>query len=169
MIRTGSRADGETTMIDAAKMVLDPQEAQKVQKAYATQVDKFLQPDKMPANVVGMGYGVKWSDGQPTGKAALLVLVSQKVDKEELAAGDVVPKKIGEMQNDVLAIGEPIAGQAVPLEVRAQLLAQRSRPASAGYSVGHKPITAGTIGTCLYDLVGPPGNANRPDAGRGGQ
>src|SRR3546814_1638929 len=159
MIRTGSRADGETTMIDAAKMVLDPQEAQKVQKAYATQVDKVLQPDKMPANVVGMGYGVKWSDGQPTGKAALLVLVSQKVDKEELAAGDVVPKKIGEMQTDVLAIGEPFAGQAVPLEVSTQLLAQRSRPASGGYSVGHKSITAGTIGTCVYDMVGTPGNA----------
>src|SRR3546814_13607495 len=83
-------------MIDAAKMVLDPQEAQKVQKAYATQVDKFLQPDKTPANVVGMGYGVKWSNGEPTGKAALLVLVSQKVEKEEPAAGHLVPKKNGD-------------------------------------------------------------------------
>src|SRR3546814_16874427 len=106
-----------------------------------------------------MGYGVKWSNGEPTGKAALLVLVSQKVDKEELAAGDMVPKKIGDMQTDVLAIGEPFAGQAVPLEVSTQLLAQRSRPASGGYSVGHTSITAGTIGTCVYDMLGTPGNA----------
>src|SRR3546814_17005347 len=71
----------------------------------------------------------------------------------------MVPKKIGDMQTDVLAIGEPFAGQAVPLEVSTQLLAQRSRPASGGYSVGHKSITAGTIGTCVYDMVGTPGNA----------
>src|SRR3546814_16414232 len=106
-----------------------------------------------------MGYGVKWSNGEPTGKAALLVLVSQKVEKEELAAGDMVPKKIGDMPTDVLAIGEPFAGQAVPLEVSPQLLAQRSRPASGGYSVGHKAITAGPIGTCVYDMVGTPGTA----------
>src|SRR3546814_1304843 len=69
------------------------------------------------------------------------------------------PKKIGDMPTDVLAIGGPFAGQAVPLEVSTQLLAQRSRPASGGYSVGHKSITAGTIGTCVYDMVGTPGNA----------
>src|SRR3546814_16990698 len=101
-------------MIDAAKMVPDPQEAQKVQKAYATQVDKFLQPDKMPANVVGMGYGAKWSDGQPTGKAALLVLVSQTVAKEERAAGAVVPTKDGESTHDVLAVAALLLGQAQP-------------------------------------------------------
>lgn len=145
-------------MIDAAKMVLDAQAAQKVHKAYAAEVDKFLQPGKTPANVVGMGYGIKWSNGEPTGKPALLVLVSQKVDKEELATGDVVPKKIGEMPTDVLAIGEPFAGQAEPMEVGVELLARRARPASGGYSVGHKSITAGTIGTCVYDIVGTPGN-----------
>src|SRR3546814_20493796 len=114
-------------MIDAAKMVLDPQEAQKVQKAYATQVDKFLQPDKTPANVVGMGYGVKWSTGEPTGKAAPLALVSQQVEKEELAAGDMVTKKIGDMPTAVLAIGHPLAGPAVTLEVSTPLLPQRPR------------------------------------------
>ena len=35
-------------------------------------MDKFLEPEKVPANVVGMGYGVKWSNGEPTGKPALL-------------------------------------------------------------------------------------------------
>jgi len=92
-------------MIDAKKMVLDPEDAQKAQKAYASEVDKFLQPDKMPSNVVGMGYGVKWSNGEPTGKPALLALVSQKVDKDELTPADMVPRKIGDMQTDVLAIG----------------------------------------------------------------
>lgn len=145
-------------MIEVEKMVLDPQDAMKAQKAYAAQVDKFLEPGKAPANVVGMGYGVKWSNGEPTGKPALLALVSQKVDKEELAAEDVIPKKIGEMPTDVLAIGEPFAGQAEPIEVGIELLARRARPASGGYSVGHRNITAGTIGTCVYDMVGTPGN-----------
>lgn len=145
-------------MIEVEKMVLDPKDAMKAQKAYATQVEKFLEPSKMPANVVGMGYGVKWSNGEPTGKPALLALVSQKVDKEELAAEDVIPKKIGDMPTDVLAIGEPFAGQAEPIEVGIELLARRARPASGGYSVGHRNITAGTIGTCVYDMVGTPGN-----------
>src|SRR3546814_19841921 len=100
-------------MIDAAKMVLDPQEAQKVQKAYATQVDKFLQPDKTPANVVGMGYGLTWSNGEPTGKAALMVLVSTKVEKEELAAGDLVTKKMGARPTAVLAIRKKLVGPGV--------------------------------------------------------
>src|SRR3546814_5807854 len=99
--------------------------------AYGTQVDKFLQPDKTPDNVVGMGYGVKWSNGEPTGKAALLVLVSQKVEKEELAAGDMVPKKNGDMPTDVLAIGEPFAGQAVPLEVSAAAFPAKRRQNSS--------------------------------------
>lgn len=145
-------------MMDVQKMMLDSDEAQKVQKAYASQVDKFLQPEKVPANVVGMGYGIKWSNGEPTGKPALLALVSQKVDKEELGPNDMIPKKIGEMQTDVLAVGEPFAGQAEPIEVGIELLARRSRPASGGYSVGHRNITAGTIGTCVYDMVGTPGN-----------
>ena len=145
-------------MIEVEKMMLDPQDAQKVQKAYAAEVDKFLEPEKVPANVVGMGYGVKWSNGEPTGKPALLALVTQKVDKDELRPGELIPKKIGDMPTDVLAIGEPFAGQAEPLEVSIQLLARRARPASGGYSVGHKNITAGTIATCVYDMVGTPGN-----------
>ncbi len=145
-------------MMEVQKMMLDPEEAQRVQKASASKVDEFLKPEKVPANVVGMGYGVKWSNGEPTGKPALLALVSQKVDKEELSPNDMIPRKIGEMQTDVLAIGEPFAGQAEPIEVGIELLARRARPASGGYSVGHRNITAGTIGTCVYDMVGTPGN-----------
>jgi hypothetical protein len=145
-------------MFDPQKTELDSETAQKVQKATASDVEKFLDPGKLPSNVVGMGVGVKWSNGEPSGKPALLALVSQKVDKEELTPADMIPKKIGEMPTDVLAIGEPFAGQAEPVEVDIQLLAKKARPASGGYSVGHKSITAGTIGTCVYDMVGTQGN-----------
>ena len=145
-------------MVDAQKMVLDAENVRKTQKAYAAEVDKFLQPEKAPANVVGMGYGVKWSNGEPTGKPALLALVSQKVNKADLTPADMVPKKIGAMQTDVLAIGQPFAGQAEPVEVGIQLLAERFRPAPGGVSIGHTNITAGTLGTCVYDMVGQPGD-----------
>jgi hypothetical protein len=52
------------------------------------------------------------------------------------------------------------------ITVAPQLLARRIRPAKGGYSVGHFRITAGTIGTCVYDLL-PGGNINPPTHGIG--
>jgi hypothetical protein len=37
--------------------------------------------------------------------------------------------------------------------VSALMLARRVRPAQGGYSVGHYQITAGTIATCVYDIL----------------
>jgi len=138
---------------DEKKMILDPKDASGAQSVQAEAVDKLLTPDKQLSNLVGVGLGVKWSNGQPTGKTALLALVSQKLPKDELSSEDMIPAKINEMPTDVLAIGEPFAGQAEP-EVGIELLRERARPASGGYSVGHPNITAGTIGTCVYDLQG---------------
>lgn len=143
---------------DPNKAALDPKEAVKVQGAQVQAAEKFLDPDHPVSNVVGTGLGVKWKDGEPTGKPALLVLVTQKVSKDELPDDDVVPAQIDGLQTDVLAIGQPFAGQAEPAEVTIELLARKSRPATGGFSVGHKAITAGTIGTCVYDRVGTPGN-----------
>jgi len=43
----------------------------------------------------------------------------------------------------------------------ALMLARRVRPAEAGYSVGHYKITAGTIATCVYDVL-PGGTTGSP-------
>ena len=145
-------------MTDVQKMVLGAEDVQKAQKTYTAKVDDFLEPKKVPSNVVGMGYGVKWSNGEPTGKPALLALVSQKVKEDDLPPADRIPKKLGDMPTDVLAIGQPFAGQAEPIEVGVQTLAQRFRPAPGGASIGHPNITAGTLGTCVYDMVGAPGD-----------
>lgn len=141
---------------DETKMVLESKEATSanVVKACGRAVDDMLQTDVPKANVVGVGLGVKWSKGQPTGKPAVLALVSQKLDSDDLGPNDMIPKKINDMQTDVLAIGEPFAGQAEPIEVGIEALARRARPASGGYSVAHVNVTAGTIGTCVYDLQG---------------
>lgn len=143
---------------DFKKSILKPEDASGAQKAQAAAVDAFLDPAKQRENVVGMGYGIKWTDGEPTGKPALLALVRQKLDKDDVAPEDRIPNKIGEMPTDVLAVGELFAGQAQLQEAEALALATRVRPASGGYSVGHKDITAGTLGTCVYDQLGPHGD-----------
>jgi hypothetical protein len=45
----------------------------------------------------------------------------------------------------------------------ALMLARRARPAEGGYSVGHYKITAGTLGTCVYDIL-PGGTTGSPPA-----
>ena len=45
----------------------------------------------------------------------------------------------------------------------ALMLARRARPAEGGYSVGHHKITAGTLGTCVYDIL-PGGTTGSPPA-----
>lgn len=68
----------------------------------------------------------------------------------------MVPPKLAQMQTDVLAIGYPFAGGSEPL-AGTQILKKRIRPAEGGYSVGHFKITAGTIATCVYDILPKPG------------
>jgi hypothetical protein len=102
----------------------------------------------------------------PTGEPALLILVSQKVEKSQLSANDLIPAKFQEMQTDVLAIGYPYAGGNDLPEAGIQTLAKRARPAEGGYSVGHYKITAGTIATCVYDIL-PEGTISPPKHGIG--
>jgi hypothetical protein len=192
-------------MAEAKTMELTAAAAAKIEGAQRKAVDQFLDPDKPLANVVGVAAGVKWSDGEPTGDPAVVVLVSHKLAKEELPKEDLVPAKLGEVKTDVLEIGFPIAqqfrqppvrsGQFVrfgeptwqtegadgalatapmatqPLPMLAEdeyaafaealALARRARPAEGGYSVGHYKITAGTLGTCVYDIL-PGGTTGSP-------
>jgi hypothetical protein len=113
-----------------------------------------------------MALGVKWVDGVPTGEPALLVLVTHKVAPEQLSEADLVPRRLAGMQTDVLQVGEVFAGGKAPAEVTTQTLAKRARPAEGGYSVGHFKITAGTIATCVYDIL-PGGSTNPPTHGVG--
>ena len=143
---------------DESKMMLAETAAVEAQKAYSAAVEEFLDPEKRGAsNVVGMGIGVKWRKGQPTGEPALVVLVTQKLDKDQVSKTDLVPSKLAEMQTDVLEIGYPFAGGSDQLDSGIQTLARRIRPAEGGYSVGHYKITAGTIATCVYDILPRPG------------
>jgi hypothetical protein len=144
--------------------VLEAADAAKLQKAHQGAVEELLREDSPPQNVVGVGVGVKWTDGMPTGKPAVLVLVTQKLEESALGSDQIVPPSISGTPTDVLTVGIPIAGDTPP--VTPQTLARRIRPAQGGWSVGHFQITAGTIGTCVYDIL-PGGSAGPPAHGIG--
>jgi hypothetical protein len=153
------------TKPDEGKMVLSVKARKETGKAHSAAVEEFL--EKPLANVVGLAEGVKWKNGQPTGEPALLVLVTHKLEKDQVGSKDLAPPKLGDMQTDVLAIGYPFAGgDAESSGAGVQTLGKRVRPAQGGYSVGHKNITAGTIATCVYDIL-PEGSVSPPAHGVG--
>jgi hypothetical protein len=58
------------------------------------------------ANVVGVGIGFKYKDGQPTNEIALVINVSDKKPVAELAAQDIVPAEIEGIPVDVQEVGQ---------------------------------------------------------------
>lgn len=135
-------------------------DARDYQDVHASAVDEVM---GRKANVVGVGLGVKWTNGQPTGEPALLTLVSYKAALEDLRPADRIPPMIGGVKTDVLAVGRPMAGAATAAGLA---LTRRLRPVLGGFSVGHKDITAGTIAAAAYDIL-PGGTMNPPAAGMG--
>lgn len=151
--------------LDEKRTTLSAANTAEVEKVQDQAVAGMLDAEYRRSNVLGVAAGVKWKNGQPTGEPALLVLVTHKVEKDQLDKSDLVPAKVGEMQTDVLAVGYPIAGGGES-DVGIQTLKKRVRPASGGYSVGHKNITAGTLGTCVYKIL-PGGGTSPPTHGIG--
>ncbi len=148
--------------LDETKMTLSATALEEVQKAHDTAVAELLDPQRPRTNIVGVAAGIKWTNGQPTGEPALVVLVTHKLEPDQLSPADLVPPRLADVQTDVLAIGYPFAGGGEPLAVGPQTLKKRVRPAEGGYSVGHVLITAGTIATAVYDIL--PGGTISPPA-----
>jgi len=89
------------------------------------------------ANVVATGVGYKMVDGKLTDTPSIICSVVNKVAASSLSSRDLIPAEIGGVPTDVVATGIIRAFQA-PTD--------RFRPAPGGVSVGHKDITAGTLG-----------------------
>ncbi len=143
------------------KMMLTDADVQDAVRAVKAATPEFFEEGKSKNNVVGIGVGVKWKNGEPTGEPAVLVMVTHKVAPENLSKADLVPSTLQGMQTDVLAVGQLFAGNnGSPSDIGTQTLAKRLRPVEGGYSVGHFQITAGTVSTCAYDLL--PGASTDP-------
>lgn len=95
-------------------------------------------------NVISCGLGNKVVDGQDTGEPCIIVGVQQKVSEGELRKKDLIPKEIDGIRTDVVELGDIKALQGST---------ERGRPSLCGVSIGHKDITAGTLG-CLVTRAG---------------
>jgi hypothetical protein len=112
-------------------------------------------------NVVAVSLGNRIKGEAETDEPVISVLVNQKVHVDLLSKDDRVPPKVGNAPTDVVAVGEIFAGNNQPDSppedtVQAAFspsLTRRIRPAMGGFSIGHYRITAGTLGTCCYDMV----------------
>ncbi len=98
------------------------------------------------ANVVGTGIGYKATGGSPTTTLSIVCSVVEKVPTSHLGAADLVPPTVNGIPTDVVATGRFRA-----LQDRTG----RHRPAPGGVSIGHKDITAGTLG-CVVRRNGEP-------------
>jgi len=96
------------------------------------------------ANVVATGVGYKITNNQKTPTLSLICSVAEKVKAADLSPGDRVPDKFDGVPTDVIATGPIRAFQS---------RTDRYRPAPGGVSIGHRDITAGTLG-CLVKKNG---------------
>ncbi len=88
-------------------------------------------------NVVATGIGYKYTGGQRTDTLCIVCSVEKKVSISELKQQDRVPENIDGLPTDVVETGPIRALQSTT---------GRFRPAPGGVSIGHRDITAGTLG-----------------------
>jgi hypothetical protein len=105
--------------------------------------ERLLHEDVRP-NVVGVAVGLEHPNGRPTARPALLVLVTKKVARAELAPWARVPARIGGYRTRVVDVG---TARPPP----APALTGRWPRVSGGCSVGHGSGTVGTMAAAAYD------------------
>jgi hypothetical protein len=93
-------------------------------------------------NVVGVGVGYKTVGEVRTGEMSIVVMVRRKLPVAALPPEALAPKKVGEVNVDVMQVGDIRAQQS---------RTDRVRPAPGGVSIGHYLITAGTLGCVVRD------------------
>jgi len=99
-------------------------------------------------NVVGVGIGFKTVKQRRTDQLSIVVLVEKKLPIEALNAEDVVQAELDGIPTDVQEIGTV---RALNIEPNEKTRTGKWRPAPGGVSIGHHRITAGTLGTLVFD------------------
>lgn len=107
--------------------------------------DRLLAQFWSNPNVVGAGFGRRTVDGTRTDTPACVVYVATKIPQDELPRDEILPRSI------------VVHGERIDVDVRqtghfyAQEYTDRERPAPSGISVGHRDVTAGTLGCLVTD------------------
>ena len=89
------------------------------------------------ANVVATGIGYKETGGQRTTELCVVCSVTRKQPAASLSSRDLLPAAVQGIPTDVIETGRIHALQS---------RTERFRPAPGGVSIGHRDITAGTLG-----------------------
>jgi hypothetical protein len=92
-------------------------------------------------NVVATGVGLKVTGGQRTETPSIICSVQKRVPASSLSPQDLVPSELGGVPTDVIETGRIRTFQSPT---------GRFRPAPGGVSVGHREITAGTLGCWVH-------------------
>jgi len=96
------------------------------------------------ANVVATGIGYKITKEKKTSDISIVCSVTEKLLASDISPKDLVPPSIDNIPTDVVETGR----------IRALVdRTKRIRPAPGGVSIGHREITAGTLG-CLVKREG---------------
>ncbi len=102
-------------------------------------LDKIL--DKKNVNGYSEEKQKRYKNGKEVDEEVIRVYVSNKEPVSTLSAKDKIPEKINGIKTDVVELGE----------IKAQKNHKdKYRPALGGISIGHKDITAGTLGAVLW-------------------
>jgi hypothetical protein len=107
---------------------------------YQKIIDKYSEQIGRKKNVVAVAIGKKWTNGKPSDKDAIIVLVKEKIPLDQLSANDQIPKTLDGVITDVV-------GKCG--EIQSLAYTKRYRPAPGGVSCGHPYVTAGTLGGCF--------------------
>jgi hypothetical protein len=93
------------------------------------------------SNVIATGVGYKTTSRQKTTTLSIICSVTEKVAASRLSSRDMVPKTLEDIPTDVVQTGPIRALQSTT---------DRLRPAPGGVSIGHRDITAGTLGCLVH-------------------
>ncbi|MEE8507215.1 MAG: hypothetical protein V3S40_13470 [Kiloniellales bacterium] len=116
--------------------------ARLMPEATVAVAEAAMEHPEAPGNIVGFGIGEKISKGEPTGRAAVKVLVREKVDPDRLTEATMVPEAVDGIPTDIDETGEIVAYQ----------FRAKHRPAPGGVSIFNCRVNAaGTLGCWVDD------------------
>ena len=109
--------------VDLTKSAFLGREVPRFRDAHEMAVASVLGETTKKRHAVGVGLGVKWTDGQPTGDPAVVVFVTHKVPLDALSPNDRVPPSIeGSRLGIAVGTGAPAAAAWTASITRAEPL-----------------------------------------------
>ncbi len=100
-------------------------------------------------NVMGAGFGRRIAHDRLTDEPALVVYVANKIPLDLLPPSRHLPRRVY-VGNESIAVDVVATG---PIYTHARALKMRERPATAGLSIGHPRVSAGTLGCVVIDAT----------------